>query len=104
VHVLPPEKVKELRQQFEARKGVRAAARAVGVHRDTAMRYRRAWVNERLQAAYDEMWDNANPEACDAICATLPAKAVTAMLDEWMEDQFRDKDQCSRWYHRAGSK
>jgi uncharacterized protein VirK/YbjX len=98
---LPPEKVRELHGQFLAGLGIRAAARAVGVHRDTAMRYRRAWVHERLQAAYDELW-NGNDEACDAICATLPTKDVRAMLDEWLDDQFRESDdERSGWYHRA---
>src|SRR5690349_20626452 len=85
--LLSPSRLRELYSLFSFGHGVRSAARASGIARDTCMRYRRQWLELRptLQQAYDEMWEG-NCERCDEITAPLPEPAVIAMLDAWSND------------------
>jgi hypothetical protein len=89
---IDPSKARRLFSAFAKGIGVRAAAKSVGIHRDTAMRYRRQWlaIRPKLQLAYDALWEG-DCEACDAINAPLPEPAVLAMLDDWLDD-YRDDD------------
>lgn len=97
---LPAEKIAQLNAMFCDGKGVRVAARTAGVHRDTAMRYRRAWIEAELQRAYDCIWEH-DCEGCDAITARLPGKPVREMLDAWLDDDFnygKPGYKPSRWH------
>ena len=76
--------------------GAREAARLAGVNRETATRYRRKWIDDELQRAYDLLCDG-DGEACDAITAKLPDKEVRGMLDNWLKDQCGNGPK-SRWY------
>lgn len=93
---MSPETICKLRYLFATGKGVRESARLVGVHRDTAMRERRRWIDDELQRAYDLLCD-MDCEGCDTITEKLPEHRVKAMLDAWMDDQD-DKLPKSRWY------
>lgn len=81
---------------FEASVGVREASRTARVHRDTAMRYRRKWLERQLQQAYDYMWDH-ECDKCDAVTWFLPRKDVNAMFDDWESDQH-GKVPKSKWH------
>lgn len=96
MHVISRAKSNHLRILWRMGCGVRKAARLAHVHRDTAMRHRRAWIREQLQLAYDLLWDR-DGQGCDAITAMLPDKDVMAMLDAWEDDQMGDTPK-SEWH------
>lgn len=87
VNHLRHETVERLFAAFTSGKGVRGAAREVGCNRETAAKYRRAWIKAKLQEAYDLLWEG-DGDGCDAITALLPEAEVKAMLDAWLDDQF----------------
>lgn len=93
---LPRETIDKLFAAFEAGKGVRAAAREAGCNRETSSQYRRAWIETKLQKAYDLLCDG-DGEGCDAITAVLPVDNVKEMLDAWLDDQDGRLPR-SRWY------
>lgn len=92
------EAVEKLYAAFAAGKGVRAAAREIGCDRETAARYRHAWIEIKLQEAYDLLCEN-DGDGCDAITALLPYAPVKEMLDAWLDDMDnRSGFPKSRWY------
>lgn len=92
MNVLDPKKARHLYFLFSYGHGVRAAARQIGVCRQTAGTYRRKWLEHRptLQRAYDALWAG-QCEECDRINEPLPEPMVLAMLDAWSEDYVDDK-------------
>jgi hypothetical protein len=80
---------------FDEGLGVRAAARELGISKDTSTKYREKWIKENLQRAYDLLWDG-DCEGCDKITAKLPEDRVIAMLNCWSQDWENDYD------HRRG--
>lgn len=95
-HVLPPEKIDAIREALLLGMSCNAIAAAVGCNRKTVMAYRRQWIEDELQRAYDVLWEG-DGEACDAITAKLPDKDVKAMLDAWLDDQCGDAPK-SKWH------
>jgi hypothetical protein len=100
---IEPKKARRLFSAFAHGHGVRAAAKVAGVHRDTAMRYRREWlaIRPHLQRAYDLLWEGSCDE-CDAITATLPDAPVLAMLDDWSDDYADGNHPRSGWHDWFG--
>lgn len=102
-------KKRHLHRLFEQGIGVRAVARMVGCHRDTAMRERRQWTSDAglrsrsklievtLREAYDKLWDG-DDVACDALLDTVPEDAAREMLDAWLNDQDENAAVKSRFY------
>lgn len=90
-------KRRELFRLFGEGLGVRAAARRVGCHRDTAMRVRRSWNRARLQMAYDAMYEG-NCDLCDRMVEDLPDDQVQSMFDNWMDDVDEGVTTKSIWF------
>lgn len=96
-HVLSSEKVASIRACLDRGLSASAVAREIGCNKKTALDYRRQWIEQELQRAYDVLWDG-DGEGCDAITAKLPDKEVRAMLDAWMDDYCDDKTPKSKWH------
>lgn len=97
-HVLPAEKIAAIQECVARGMSVNATAKEVGCNRKTVMTYRRQWIDQELQRAYDLLWDS-DGDACDAVTANLPDKNVRRMLDAWLDDQDPKTlpHQMSRW-------
>lgn len=96
MNILRQEKAARLLDLMGSGVGVREAARRVGCDKNTATRYRKIWIKQELQKAYDFLWDG-DCERCDEITLRLPKSDVEAMLDAFLEDQVGTSKK-SHWY------
>ncbi len=101
VNTLRPEKAERLYAALAAGKGVRAVAREVGCHRDTAMRYRRslrrAEIDAVMQQAYDALHDG-DEKTYDRLIATIPDDDARELGNAWVEDHSGDDAPKSKWW------
>ena len=101
VHTLRPEKAERLYAALSAGTGIRAAAREVGCHRDTAMRYRRALrraeIDAVMQQAYDALHDG-DEATYDRLIATIPEDDARELSIAWVNDHSGDDEPKSKWW------